>query len=51
MQLDPVRRLDTEAWLGKADEDLRAAAVDLAAAPPLANDALFHWASSRWGRP
>ena len=41
MRPDPVRGADTAAWLSKADDDLRAAHVDLAAAPPLTNDALF----------
>lgn len=31
-----------KAWLAKACNDLRAAAVDLAADPPLVEDALFH---------
>ena len=42
MQHDPVREADTIAWLGKADDDLRAAAVDIRAEPPLLEDALFH---------
>ena len=42
MQPDAARRADTHAWLRKADGDLRAAAVDLAADPPLVDDALFH---------
>ena len=42
MQPDPVRLADTRAWLVKAANDLRAAAVDLAATPPLLEDALFH---------
>jgi HEPN domain-containing protein len=42
MQPDAVRRADTLAWLRKAEGDLRAAAVDLGADPPLVDDALFH---------
>ncbi len=33
---------EVRAWLKKADDDLRGAQVDLAAAPPLIEDALFH---------
>lgn len=33
---------EVQAWLTKADNDLRGAAVDLAAQPPLVEDALFH---------
>jgi HEPN domain-containing protein len=33
---------EVQAWLAKADNDLRGAAVDLAADPPLVEDALFH---------
>jgi HEPN domain-containing protein len=33
---------EVQAWLAKADNDLRSAAVDLAAEPPLVEDALFH---------
>jgi HEPN domain-containing protein len=33
---------DVQAWLRKADDDLRSAQVDLAADPPLIEDALFH---------
>ena len=33
---------EVQAWLRKADDDLRSAQVDLAAAPPLVEDALFH---------
>lgn len=36
------RELEVRAWLRKADDDLRSAQVDLAAAPPLVEDALFH---------
>jgi hypothetical protein len=31
-----------QAWLRRADDDLRSAQVDLAADPPLIEDALFH---------
>ena len=33
---------DTKAWLSKASNDLRAAAVGLKAEPPLLEDVLFH---------
>jgi HEPN domain-containing protein len=33
---------DVAAWLARADQDLRAAQVDLDAAPPLLADAAFH---------
>jgi HEPN domain-containing protein len=33
---------EVKAWLAKADNDLRGAEVDLAAYPPLTEDALFH---------
>lgn len=33
---------EVQAWLAKVDNDLRGAAVDLAAKPPLVEDALFH---------
>jgi HEPN domain-containing protein len=36
------RLAETARWLAKAAEDLRAAEVDLAAAPPLLADAGFH---------
>jgi len=42
MPLDPVLFADTKAWLEKARIDLRGAEVDLAAQPPLVEDALFH---------
>ncbi len=42
MPLDPARVEDTKAWLTRAGEDLRGAEVDLAAAPPLLGDAMFH---------
>lgn len=33
---------EVQAWIQKADNDLRGARVDLAVAPPLVEDALFH---------
>jgi uncharacterized protein (DUF2342 family) len=42
MSPDPARVADVRAWLAKAAEDLRAAAHDLRAAPPLVGDAAFH---------
>jgi len=42
MQHDPVRLADTQAWLAKADADLRAAEHDRTATPPLLGDAAFH---------
>ncbi|MCX5975905.1 MAG: HEPN domain-containing protein [Coprothermobacterota bacterium] len=36
------KRQEVQAWLQKADNDLRSAQVDLAADPPLIEDALFH---------
>jgi len=42
MPPDPVRIDETRLWIGKARADLRAAAVDLDADPPLFEDALFH---------
>ncbi len=42
MAVDPVRLADTMAWLVKAKNDLRGAEIDLAADPPLVEDALFH---------
>jgi HEPN domain-containing protein len=39
---DPARVADTQAWLAKAANDLRAADIDLAAIPPLLDDATFH---------
>ncbi len=42
MPLDPVRIADTKGWLIKAANDLRGAEIDLAANPPLVEDALFH---------
>ncbi len=40
--LDPALREELQAWMGKARNDLRGIAVDLAAEPPLLEDALFH---------
>ncbi len=42
MPLDPVLVAETKAWLQKAATDLRAAQHDLAALPPLLDDAAFH---------
>lgn len=42
MPLDPVRVAETRAWLEKAALDLRGARIDVDAAPPLLEDALFH---------
>jgi HEPN domain-containing protein len=42
MVLDPVLLADTKDWLIKTANDLRGAEVDLAASPPLFEDALFH---------
>lgn len=42
MQPDEARRADARAWLAKAGIDLRAAAIDFAAEPPLLEDVLFH---------
>ena len=36
------RQREAQAWLRKADDDVRSAQVDLAADPPLIEDALFH---------
>jgi HEPN domain-containing protein len=36
------KRLEVQSWLQKANNDLRSAQVDLAAQPPLIEDALFH---------
>lgn len=36
------KRQEVQAWLRKAGDDLRSAQVDLAAEPPLIEDALFH---------
>ncbi len=42
MPLDPARIADTRGWLFRAANDLRGADIDLAASPPLLEDALFH---------
>lgn len=42
MQPDPARAGEAGAWLEKAAQDLRAGDVDLAASPPLVEDAAFH---------
>jgi HEPN domain-containing protein len=40
MQLEKIA--EVRAWLQKAQNDLRGADIDLAASPPLIEDALFH---------
>lgn len=42
MSLDRARLEETVGWFRKAQNDLRAARVDLDADPPLPEDALFH---------
>lgn len=42
MPHDQAKVEETAAWLNKAKDDLRAANIDLAADPPLVEDALFH---------
>ena len=42
MPHDPARVADTKAWLSRAAIDLRAAALDLAADPPVLDDLVFH---------
>lgn len=42
MPHDPILIVDTKAWLKKAANDLRAAALDLEADPPLLEDVVFH---------
>jgi HEPN domain-containing protein len=42
MPLDPVLLADTRAWFRKAAIDLRSVEVDLAATPPILEDAVFH---------
>ena len=39
MQPDDARRADARAWLAKSGTDLRGMAIDLAAEPPLLEDA------------
>jgi hypothetical protein len=41
MQHDPILFADVQSWLRKAAADLRCAEIDLAADPPLVEDALF----------
>ncbi len=42
MALDPVLLADTRGWLQKAAQDVRGGEIDLAAIPPLLEDAVFH---------
>jgi HEPN domain-containing protein len=42
MPHDEARVSDTRAWLSRASSDLRAAALDLTADPPLLDDLVFH---------
>jgi len=42
MPHDPARVADTKGWLSRAATDLRAAALDLAADPPMLDDLVFH---------
>ena len=42
MAPDPERIREVRSWLEKANDDIRAAGVDLAADPPLTGDAAFH---------
>ncbi len=42
MALDPVLVAETRGWIERAAQDLRGIDVDLAASPPLIDDALFH---------
>ncbi|MBU2604015.1 MAG: HEPN domain-containing protein [Actinobacteria bacterium] len=42
MRPDPASAIEACAWLEKAAQDLRVAEVDLAASPPLVEDAAFH---------
>lgn len=42
MSHDPARVADTKAWLARVTTDLRAAAHDLRASPPLLADTVFH---------
>ena len=42
MQPDVRRRADTLSWFEKAHKDLRCAQIDLAAEPPVPEDALYH---------
>ncbi|MDH5429312.1 MAG: HEPN domain-containing protein [Nitrospirota bacterium] len=38
----PESEIEARAWFQKAANDLRGADIDLAATPPLIEDALFH---------
>ena len=40
--MKPETKAEVEAWLAKAQTDLRAARVDIAASRPIFGDALFH---------
>lgn len=40
--MQPEKLAEVRAWLKKAANDLRGAEIDLAASPPLIEDALFH---------
>lgn len=40
--MQPEKAAEVRAWLRKAADDLRGAEIDLAASPPLVEDALFH---------
>lgn len=42
MPHDPVRIMETTAWLRRAASDLRAAAHELGADPPILDDLVFH---------
>lgn len=42
MPHDPARVAEVRAWLARSASDLRAAAHDLAAVPPILDDAVFH---------
>ena len=42
MPHDPARISETGSWLSKASKDLRAAAHDMQATPPLLDDVAFH---------
>ena len=42
MPLDPIRIAETQAWLRRANRDLRAATHDLRAEPPLHDAVVFH---------
>lgn len=40
--MQPERAREVRAWLKRAEDDLRAAKIDIEATPPLIEDALFH---------